>query len=191
MNNTFGFPFSGGIFALAFIASAAVQASENKKPDVINRIMAEPVHNLSLMDADPQGTLRWVVWQEGQADSRASYLALYQQAKGVASPVWSTSWSDAWAPALYSLSEWRWQGNALLAVTLQFGAAAGQVELYGLDAKNQPVQLAEKTAASVGWKINEAGERLLVLYEPKPTTLKASCYGWRENTGKLMPQSCN
>jgi hypothetical protein len=60
-----------------------VQASENKTPDVINRIMAEPVHNLSLMDADPQGTLRWVVWQEGQADSRASYLALYQQAKGL------------------------------------------------------------------------------------------------------------
>ena len=96
------------------IASAAVQASENKTPDVINRIMAEPVHNLSLMDADPQGALRWVVWQEGQADSRVSYLALYQQAKGSASPVWSTSWPDAWAPALQPLTEWRWQGNALL-----------------------------------------------------------------------------
>ena len=191
MNNPFGFPLSGGIFALAFIASAAVWAAENKTPEAINRIMAEPVHNLSLMDADPQGALRWVAWQEGQADTRVSYLALFQQGKGAALSVWSTGWPDAWAPALQPLSEWRWQGNALLAVTLQFGAAAAQIELFGLDAKNRPVHLAEKTAASVGWKINEAGERLLVLYEPKPTALKASCYGWQGNTGKLMPQSCN
>lgn len=183
--------FSILFFALAFIASAAVRAAENKTPEAINRIMAESVHNLSLMDADPQGALRWVAWQEGQADTRVSYLALFQQGKGAALSVWSTGWPDAWAPALQPLSEWRWQGNALLAVTLQFGAAAAQIELFGLDAKNRPVHLAEKTAASVGWKINEAGERLLVLYEPKPTALKAICYGWQGNTGKLMPQSCN
>lgn len=187
MKTTFAIPF----LALSFITSIGVQASENKTPDAINRIMAEPVRNLSLMDADPQGALRWVVWQEGQADSRVSYLALYQQDKGAASSVWSTSWPDAWSPALQPLSEWRWQGNALLAVTLQFGAAAEQVELYGLDTQNRPVKLAEKTAASVNWKINEAGQRLLVLYEPKPTILKASCYGWQENTGKLVPQSCH
>ncbi|SFE68802.1 hypothetical protein SAMN05216563_107134 [Phytobacter palmae] len=178
-------------FALGFITSGAVQASESKTPETINRIMAEPLHNLSLLDADPQGELRWVAWQEGEGESRVSSLALFKQSKGAASSVWSTSWPDAWSPALQPLSEWRWQGNALLAVTLQFGAAAGQVELYGLDTQKRPLKLAEKTAASVGWKINEAGQRLLVLYEPKPTALKASCYGWQENTGKLMPQSCN
>lgn len=187
MKTLFAIPF----FALGFITSVAVQAAENKTPDAINRIMAEPVRNLSLMDADPQGDLRWVVWQEGRADSSVSYLALFKQDKGAASSVWSTSWPDAWSPALQPLPEWRWQGNALVAVTLQFGAAAGQVELYGLDTQNRPIKLAEKTAASVSWKINESGQRLLVLYEPKPTALKASCYGWRENTNKLMPQSCN
>lgn len=187
MKTIFVIPF----LALCFITSVAVQASENKTPDAINRIMAEPIRNLSLIDADPQGALRWVVWQEGQVDSRVSYLALYQQGKGEASSVWSTSWPDAWSPALQPLSEWRWQGNALLAVTLQFGATAEQVELYGLDTRNRPVKLAEKTAASVNWKINEAGQRLLVLYEPKPTILKSSCYGWQENTGKLVPQSCH
>lgn len=187
MKTIFVIPF----LALCFITSVAVQASENKTPDAINRIMAKPIRNLSLIDADPQGALRWVVWQEGQVDSRVSYLALYQQGKGEASSVWSTSWPDAWSPALQPLSEWRWQGNALLAVTLQFGATAEQVELYGLDTRNRPVKLAEKTAASVNWKINEAGQRLLVLYEPKPTILKSSCYGWQENTGKLVPQSCH
>ncbi len=59
MKTIFAIPF----LALSFITSAAVQASENKTPDAINRIMAEPVRNLSLMDADPQGALRWVVWQ--------------------------------------------------------------------------------------------------------------------------------
>lgn len=175
---------------LFFFACVAAQATEQKPPEVIDRIMAEPIPNLSLTNADPRGSLRWVVWEEGSGESRTSHLALFTHEKATASSVWSTSWPDAWAPALQPAPEWRWRDRALLAVTLQFGAAAEQVELYGLDAQNKPVHLAEKTAASIGWKINTAGQRLLVLYEPETTVLKARCYGWQESTGKLVLQQC-
>ncbi|MGY5957112.1 Lipoprotein [Kosakonia sp. BK9b] len=177
---------AGALTSLIVFASPAAE----KAPDVVNQLMASPVRNLSQADNDTDGAQRWVAWEEGTIDARSSHLALYEKnTNGNIQPVWSTAWPDAWAPSLLMLQEWRWHDRPLLAVTLQFGAAAEQVDIYGLDEKQRPQRLAEKTAATIGWKISASGQRLLVLYEAKPTVLKATCYGWQENT--LAVQSCD
>ncbi len=156
-------------------------------PDVVSNIISAPdIHNFSMADVTPQDGIRWSVWEDGGSDSRISHLVLFTGKKSI----WSVQWSDAYNPVLQILPEWQWHGHPVAAVTLQFGAAASQLALYGLDEKYQPVRLLEKESASMGWIINENGQRLLALYDPKPTALKATCYAWNDSNGNLNPQPC-
>ncbi|MGG7446988.1 hypothetical protein ACQ3G7_13035 [Kosakonia oryzendophytica] len=176
----------GMLSGLAILSCPAAETI----PDVVNQLMVSPVRNLSQADNDAEGTARWVAWEQGTPDARTSHLALFEkQNNGNIQSVWSTAWPDAWAPSLLMLQEWRWHDRPLLAVTVQFGAAAEQIDIYGLNENNRPQRLTGKTAASISWKINTSGQRLLVLYETKPTVLKATCYGWQEN--KLAVKSCD
>lgn len=156
-------------------------------PDAVSKIISAPdIRNFSMADAAVRDGGRWGVWEDGGSDTRISHLVFFAGKKSV----WSVQWQDACNPVLQILPEWQWRGHPVAAVTLQFGAAAVQLVVYGLDDKNQPVWLFEKEAASIGWIINENGQRLLALYNSKPTALKAACYVWNDSTGNLNLQPC-
>lgn len=175
---------SGSALALLLLSSCALA---DTVPDAVLKIVsASDVRNFAMADASGDDGLRWSVWEEGSRDARTSRLALFTGKKST----WSTQWQDAYNPALQVVPDWQWHGHALAAVTLQFGAAAAQLSAYGLDDKKQPVKLFEKEAASIGWLISGKGQRLLALYDAKPTALEATCYGWDESEGKLKMQPC-
>ncbi|WP_039055376.1 hypothetical protein [Enterobacter sp. Bisph1] len=175
---------SGSALALLFLSSCTLA---NTVPDAVLKIVsATDVRNFTMAEASVEDGMRWGIWEEGSSDARTSYLALFADKKSI----WSTQWQDAYNPALQIVPDWQWHGHAVAAVTLQFGAAAVQLSVYGLDDKKQPVKLFEKDAASIGWLISDKGQRLLALYDAKPTTLVATCYSWNESAGKLNTQPC-
>jgi hypothetical protein len=151
---------------------------------------ASPVSDLTFTDADPDGQRRWGAWAEGRKGETRVHLGLFARQPGSATLQWSQSWKDAYDPSLRSAPEWRYRGQPVLALTLRFGAAAQQVDLFGLDADQPPQLLAEKDAAAIGWIVSADGRLLLALYDANPTALTPGCFGWREQSGELAAEKC-
>ncbi len=174
----------GSALALIILSFCACASAV---PDAVSKIVsATDVRNFAMADASIEEGIRWSVWEEGSSDARTSHLALFMGKKSA----WSAQWQDAYNPALQVVTDWQWYGHAVAAVTVQFGAAAVQLSVFGLDDKKRPVKLFEKDAASIGWLISDKGQRVLALYDAKPTALQATCYQWDEGAGKLNSQPC-
>ena len=78
----------------------------------------------------------------------------------------------------------------MLAVTMQFGATAEEVSLFGLTA-GKPVKLTRVLAKAVSWMISREGGLLLVLYNAKAAQLRPNCYKWDASLEKLIPRTCS
>ena len=168
--------------ALGAALCAVLSSAEAAPPPDLAAIAAAPVHDLAMTEAG--GDARWLLWSTGTGADQAVHLALYRRAKAA----WSTAWPDAYGPRLRLMPEWRHGGQPVLAVTLQFGAAAEQLDLFGLDAKGQPVRLAEKLGAAVGWAAGTDGTPLVILYDAAAGALKPSCYSWKDElTAAVCP----
>jgi hypothetical protein len=175
------------VLAAALIAGTAAGAPA--KPDAaIAVIAAAPIKDLTVADAYPAGELRWLLWSDGAAADRAVHLALYRRAGGAAVQTWANGWRGAYDPALRQIEDWRYAGHPVSAVTMQRGAATAQLDLYGLNAADEPVRLAEKSATSVSWAVGADGKPVLILYAAAAGgTLTASCYAWN---GELAAFPC-
>ncbi|MDR2154654.1 MAG: hypothetical protein LBE78_06475 [Burkholderiaceae bacterium] len=177
------------IIAVVALAGWCGQALAQTTEDALR--VARRFNEMSIVDAGTAG--RWVVWTHGApADDRSVTLSLVGP-RGHKS--WSRTWAGgAYAPALRSLPQWRYAGAAVLALTVQFGAAAEEVHLFGL-AKGRPVELFSELADTVGWifapgDLND--ELVLLLYNTHPdsTTQVPSCYRWNDSEAKLAKRNC-
>ena len=172
------------------VASAA-PASGPPSPlsDAVSQA-APRFHDLTITDADPDGSRRWAIWSEGTDGDMTTRLALLSIEGAKASPVWRAAWPHTYSPTLRPTPEWRFGGRPLFAVTFQYGAAAQQLELYALDANQHPVRLAEKLTNLVGWTMSSSGALLLVLYDPSASALLPVCYAWNAEAAALRSTSC-
>jgi hypothetical protein len=115
------------------------------------------------------------------------HLALYRDAQR---RVWSNDWPDAYDPQIRRPARWVYNGHPIVAVMMQFGAAAEQVDLFGLGPGERPVLLAEKLAATLDWA-EAKGAAELQLQDASAGTLSAPhCFAWRA-TGRLQPRPCS
>jgi len=149
-----------------------------------------PFSGLSMANANFSGSLRWTAWAEGPARSQTVRLALLDTAPITSAAIWATAWPDAYGAGLRPAPEWQFAGHQLMAVTMQFGAAAAQIDFYGLDAKNQPVRLAEKLGAAIGWAVDSSGDLILIVYSMPDSSLVPACFGWNPTTSQLAPATC-
>jgi hypothetical protein len=156
----------------------------------VETISKMPFSGLNIEDANPSGTLRWAAWGDGPAGSQTVRLALLDPAPSSTMALWATAWPDAYGAALRPTPEWQFAGHQLMAITMQFGAAAEQIDLYGLDARNQPVRLAEKLGAAIGWAVDSSGDLVLIVYSMPDSALVPACFGWNPATSQLAPANC-
>jgi len=156
----------------------------------VEAIAKKPFSGLMIEDANEAGSLRWAAWGEGPAGSQTVRLALLSTASASTTALWATAWPDAYGAALRPTPEWQFADHQIMAITMQFGAAAAQVDLYGLDAKNRPVRLAEKLGAAIGWAVDSSGDLILIVYSMPDSALVPACFGWSPVASQLAPATC-
>jgi hypothetical protein len=156
----------------------------------VETISKMPFSGLSIENANASGSMRWAAWGEGPAGSQTVRLALLDTAATSTTALWAMAWPDAYGAALRPTPEWQFAGHQLMAITMQFGAAAEQVDLYGLGAKNQPVRLAEKLGAAISWAVDSSGDLILIIYSTPESALVPACFGWNPATSQLAPANC-
>ena len=171
-------------FIVAALSGLCWQASAQTTSDAIQS--AHLFKEMSIADAGAAG--RWVIWTDGTAPDTTVTLALVSPDKQA---VWSEKWASAYTPTLRPLPEWQHANSAMLAVTMQFGAMAEEVSLFGLTA-GKPVKLTSVLAKAVSWMISREGDLLLVLYNTTKTAhLRPNCYKWDDSLEKLIPRTCS
>jgi hypothetical protein len=132
---------------------------------------------------------RWEISTEGiQPNSEVTLALVNPQGQRT----WQHTWLHTYEPTLRLLPQWRYNEGAVLAVTVQHGAAAAELTLFGLG-RGEPTQLHNELVSAVEWKHAPDGEWLLVVDNPSdnpPPLLVSSCYGWNEVKAQLAPKDC-
>ncbi|MGB8840870.1 MAG: hypothetical protein WCC64_07340 [Aliidongia sp.] len=173
---------------LAPVLGIVGQAEETGLGPTVGHLVTEPFHGLQLAVIDPAKALSWAVWGEGSPANQSVHLALFSVATDA--PLWTDVKAEAYDPGFRLLTDWRQENRPMVAVTFRYGAAAAQIELYGLDATDHPIRLDERLGAEIGWTIDTAGRTLLVIYSQQSGMLQPTCFGWDTGSGKLLPQPC-
>lgn len=172
------------------LAAAAGAAPDLGKLAGLVRAAVGAVTTLTVVETDPTGQRRWAAWQEGVGDGQATYLALFATGNGGVTPVWSMRWPNGYEPRLRTLTEWSYRDGSIAAITVQFGAGAVEVDLFGLGADGQPRPLGKYEAAAAEWRGDAKGVPVLVLHDRQATALKTRCLAWRAATAVLAPVRC-
>ncbi len=113
-------------------------------------------------------------------------LALIKKVKNGTSLVWSIGRRDGYEPDIIRISDWRYGQHPLMAFTFQYGAAAEQVELYGIDSKNIPVKVGEILGEEIDWSINSDGEGIMNVYSKPNGRMAATCYRWNTKQHRVV-----
>lgn len=171
---------SGCVLPLSAPAAAPLE-------EAVSAIVATGLPAFAVQEIPGRPALRWVVWG-GQGE--AVRLGLWENGSGTAKQLWSQDWPDAFSPEMRVLPEWRYGDAPVLALVTRYGAAAAQVDIFGLDGQNRPVHMGAQTGAEIAWGVSPAGHLALSVYQASPTRLKPECFGWRSNPAGLVAESC-
>ena len=174
-------------------AQATLAAAAAITPGTSDQVVAQVaarLHDLALADADVDGKARWAFWSEGRLGDTTVQLALFSVDNGRATSIWRAAWPHAYEPVLRPTPEWSYAGRPVLAATFHYGAAAEELELYGLDKAGRPSHLVERLASAVDWTISPSGDLLAVLYDRPASALVATCYGWNGQAAVLKSEPC-
>lgn len=150
---------------------------------------AAGIASLTTLDADTAGTLRWVAWQEGVGEGQIARLALFNSGARPAA-LWANAWPGGYAPRLQTLPRWTYRGRDVASVIVQFGAGAVEVTLFGLERDGRVIALSREEGADAEFRRGRDGVPVLVIYQRDRVTLRASCFGWRAATARLLPTRC-
>jgi hypothetical protein len=186
-------------FCLALVACLCVSSiylpTVNAEPAHFPRVVAEEAFSseglhIIGVDGDNDRNLRWATWGKRSERGMSVVLALLRKTKSGVSIVWSIEKRDAYGPEVTRISDWRYGRHPLMAFTYQYGAAAEQAELYGLDSKNLPVKVAEMLGEEIDWSINSKGQGLMNVYSKPKGRMAAICYRWNAKQQRLEKVSC-
>lgn len=180
------------LFLFCLSASPSMAASGKAVPGEDNRILKSvafsDMSELHIIgaDVDNDENLRWAVWSQTSAQGMVVKLALIKKTAGKPIVLGTVSHKDAFEPDIKRVVQWRYGKHAILAFTYHTGAAAQQVELYGLDEKNQPVLLDQRLGEVIGWSIGSQGQTMLCVYAKPESRLEPTCYLWDEKSHTLI-----
>jgi len=140
------------------------------------------------LPAGSSGRLQWAAWAERGRLGRIVVLALRVPDRAGGRQVWSTFRQDAYAPALRAVPDWRSRGRPLVALTLNYGAAAQEALLFVADGAGSVRQVAARLASAVEWRTDARGGTVLVAYGRDGSAVVPECLGW--DGGGLVPVAC-
>jgi len=173
------------ILCLLFLAWVQAQAADQFNP--ARHAFALP-SDLHVLDANQRGSLRWLVWARRRADGRQVVkLSLVERLPHGGSHVLQTiARDDAYEPDIRRVSDWSVRGGGCVFVlSYQQGAAAVQLELYGL-VKGRVLRLGEISGEAAGWRIGVRGHTELGVYDRQDgAALRAQWYAWDANRMRL------
>jgi hypothetical protein len=142
------------------------------------------LHITGVDAADKQ--LRWAAWSQKSAQGMMVKLALLKNTATGPVVTYTLERKDAYEPDIKRIFNWRYGKHPVLALTYHYGAAAEQVELYGLAHNDQPVRLDQRSGEVVGWGISSGGEALLGIYTKPEGRLTPTWYRWQEQSHALV-----
>ena len=176
------------ILVSALLSQHAHAAPPDPGPsgDAVRRAAAFPA--LSVADAGIEG-LRWVAWADGVPPSSTVRIALINTRRGT-EPVWSMTVPDAYDPRFLQVAPWTHAGHPVYALTLHFGAAAEQVDLFGVEADGKPAHLASMLGDVIGFAIGLHKASVVVYSRPDSSVMVPRCYEWQDRRGKLLRAPC-
>jgi hypothetical protein len=157
-------------------------AGSSPAKGLLSQLFQARVVTLQVLSVDNGADLRYATW----SDNTDVHLAVIEQAKLTA----KITIHEAYQPMLRKIESWQYNKHPVLAFTYRQGAAAEFVELYGIDPKNQFVQLAQILGEQIEWRIGNNGETLLVVYSKPDAVLTPSCYLFDGSNYKLLPAPC-
>lgn len=137
-------------------------------------------------DVDNDEHLRWAVWSQTSAQGMVVKLAVVKKTASGPVVLYTLERKDAYEPNIRRIVDWRYGKHPVLALTYHQGAAAEQVELYGLADNNQPVLLDQRLGEASGWSIGSQGQTLLCVYTKSESFLAPTCYRWQEKSHSLV-----
>ena len=172
---------AGSLLVLGCGAQAAMHALDAR----VTELAKAPFETLTMIPADSEKQLRWIAWSETADNRPTSYLALFAGHTGTVA--WQADWPDAYSPSVREVTQWRYAGRPVTALTVSFGAAAEQVDLYGLDASNRPVRLAERLGVAVDFRSSPDGKLVLEVFRTPDTIPLANCFVWESELLKSEP----
>ena len=136
------------LFALVVVLEAHSVGAET--PKIVQDAASASVTNLQVLSpGENESSLRWASWMTGsQPGPHAVWLALLLREHKTPRTVWSTSRADGYLPKIDMIFNWQYSGKPTLLFTYQMGAEAQELELYGLDASNNPILIGRASAAA-------------------------------------------
>jgi len=169
--------------------SATTKSTHNENDQAIINVTFSGFNELHIIGADRDNdkNLRWAVWNQASSqDMMVVKLALVE--KSTKGPVvhYTLERKDAYDSDINRIVEWHYGKHPVLAFTYHMGAAAQQLELYGIDDNNQPVQLDERLGEVIGWVIDSQGRTLLGVYTKPEGRLSPTWYRWDEKSHSLI-----
>jgi hypothetical protein len=175
-------------FAFVLPSNAASKKSnQTETPYILQDIVFSNLNELHIIgvDNDNDKNLRWAVWNQTSSQSKIVKLALVKNITSGPVVLYTLERKDAYESDIKRISEWRYGKHPVFALTYHYGAAAEQVELFGLDDNNRPMKIDEMLGECIGWSIND-GQTVLGVYDKPESRLLPTWYHWEEKTHKLI-----
>jgi hypothetical protein len=167
--------------------AASVKSLPAESGRILMGVAFSALNELHIIGVDAADEhLRWAVWSQKSAQGMMVKLALLKNTATGPVVMYTLERKDAYEPDIKRIINWRYGKHPVLALTYHQGAAAEQVELYGVAYNNQPVRLDQRSGEVVGWSISSGGEALLGIYTKPEGRLKPTWYRWHEESHTLV-----
>jgi hypothetical protein len=141
------------------------------------------------VDRDDDKKLRWLAWSESAHQTKTANLTLVADTAQGPKAVFHTERKDAYDVEVRRVYAWRHGQHPILAFSYREGAAAQQIEFYGIEADGTPVKLDEQSGEDITWSADRNGELLLVAYNKPTGRLVPSYYRWDDKKHQLVSHS--
>lgn len=176
------------MFCLFMIAVSSASADNSQ---VIKNFISPTLSELHIIGVDVNSDkhLYWAAWCEESKQGTLINLALLSSTSST-EPNIILKKQDAYEPTITRIDNWKYKQHPILALTYQQGAAAKQIELYGLDNKDSPRLLDQRLGEEIHWRIDSDGKTLLSVYTKPKGKLKPTCYLWEEKTEAVIQKPC-
>ncbi len=175
--------------AMSYVSAAQPTNGAFKEISATARFFASEIQVIGV-DVEGDKRLRFATWQEGEGEHTRVRMALMDTTGNLESAPVVFDREYAYGPRVRRVVNWQFGGHPVLAVVYQQGAAAAQIELFGVDSGPALASLDQRLGEEIEWRIGKDGGLLLSVYTKQKGSLVANCYRWHEKSHRLVNHSC-
>ncbi|MEN6509130.1 MAG: hypothetical protein ABFD63_10190 [Smithella sp.] len=170
--------------------SVSAESTPLKNDCTIIGLDLSTLNELQIIDAGSRDDfLHWAVWSQKSEGGLSVKLALLKYTDKGPVVLQMLERKDAYEPSIKRIYQWRFGKYPVLALTYQYGAAAEQLEILGIDNNSRPVLLDEQLGDVIQWGTCK-GQIIVGIYSRPEGQLVPSWYRWREETHKMYQIHC-